>query len=117
KELTRKDSFNYSLFNLEPLFHLATLGERTGVDLWRYHTKDGRGIRKALDFLVPYATQKKKWTHPQQAPIPYSEMAALLRRAARAYHDRKYEQAIGQLPGGTRNLRLVDRLLYPLSGK
>src|SRR5262249_16130482 len=46
KELTRKDTFNYCLFNLEPLFHLATLGERAGVDLWRYHTQDGRDIRK-----------------------------------------------------------------------
>src|SRR5262249_56318042 len=117
KELTRKDTFNYCLFNLEPLFHLATLGERAGVDLWRYHTQDGRDIRKALDFMVPAATHKEKWTYPQQSPIPYPEMAALLRRAARAYRHRKYEQAVGQLPGGTKNLRLVDRLLYPLNGK
>jgi hypothetical protein len=117
KELARKDAFNYSLFNLEPLFDLATLGEHAGVDLWRYHTQDGRSIRKALDFLVPYATQKKKWPYSQLSPIPYSDMAVLLRRAGRAYRDRKYEQAIGQLPGGTTDLGLVDRLLYPTSGK
>jgi hypothetical protein len=117
KELARKDAFNYSLFNLEPLFHLATLGEQAGVDLWHYRTADGRGIRKALDFLVPYATQKKKWPYSQLSPISYSDMAVLLRRAGRAYREPGYEKAIGQLPGGTKDLRLVDRLLYPLSAK
>jgi hypothetical protein len=117
KELARKDAFNYSLFNLQPLFDLATLGDHAGVDLWRYHTPDGRSIRKAVDFLVPYATGKKKWPYSQLSPISYADMASLLRRAARAFRDPKYEQAIGQLPGGTRDLRLVDRLLYPLGGK
>ena len=52
-ELDRADSFGYSRFNIEALAHLATLGAHAGVDLWHYETKDGAGLRQAIDFLLP----------------------------------------------------------------
>jgi hypothetical protein len=116
-ELKRTNSFDYSLFNLEALFNLATLGDRGGVDLWHYRAADGRGIRKAFDFMVPYATGTEKWTHPQKDKIRYELMVPFLRRAANAYRDQKYEQKIGQVPGANSALLLTD-LLYPAhSGK
>ena len=61
-ELTRADSFGYSRFNLQALFALATLGEHVGVDLWHFQTPEGAGIRKALDFLMPYVEEpEKQW--------------------------------------------------------
>jgi hypothetical protein len=111
-ELARTKSFDYSVFNLEALFNLATLGDHAGVDLWHYPARDGRGIRKALDFLVPYTTGEKKWTHPQKDKIRYQLMVPFLRRAAKAYRDRKYEQIIGRVPDGRKALLLTD-LLYP----
>ena len=41
------------------------MGEQLGVDLWTFETKDGRGIRKALDYLTCYATGDKKWEYEQ----------------------------------------------------
>ena len=64
-ELARTKSYGYSQFDLEAFFALATLGDHVGVDLWHYETKDGRGIRKTLDWLTPYATGEKKWTNKQ----------------------------------------------------
>jgi hypothetical protein len=113
EELKRPNSLSYSLFNLDPLFDLATLSEYAGVDLWHYHTRDGRGMRKALDFLVPYVRGKKKWPHPQKDKIVSAEVVLLLRRAANAYKDAKYEQQIKHVAGGSKNLAVSDDLLYP----
>jgi hypothetical protein len=110
-ELKRTKSFGYSAFNLRGLFALATLGNRVGVDLWRYETADGRGIRKALDWLAPYATGEKKWEHEQIVPLRGDSIAPLLRRAAVAYKEERYERLIGKLPNGG-DLGPAD-LLYP----
>src|SRR5208283_4124843 len=59
-ELARTAAFGYSRFNLEALFMLATLGEHVGVDLWHYQLPDGRGLTKALDFLLPYVVDSSK---------------------------------------------------------
>jgi hypothetical protein len=116
-ETSRVQSFHYSLFNLEAFFDLATLGQQAGVDLWHYQGEKGRSIRKALDFLVPYATGKKKWPHPKATDFRYEWMVALLRRAANAYGEPKYEQAISQVPGGAAGLEKPPSaptdLIYP----
>jgi hypothetical protein len=110
-ELKRTKAFDYSQTNLRALFALATLGERVGVDLWRYETPDGRGIRKALDWLIPFATGEKKWEHEQITGLRGASLAMLLRRAAVAYRDENYERLVEKLTGrretGTMNL------LYP----
>src|SRR5262249_43911440 len=99
-ELTRTKSFGYCAFNLSALTELATLGERVGVDLWHFKTEDGRGIRKALDWLLPYATGARKWPYEQISDLHAGELAPVLRRAAHAYHEPAYEEAVGKLVGG-----------------
>jgi hypothetical protein len=110
-ELKRTKSFDYSVVNLRGLFALATLGDRVGVDLWRYETADGRGIRKALDWLVPYAAGEKKWEHEQITPLRGGSLAPLLRRAGVAYREPRYGRLAENLSdrGG---LGKTD-LLYP----
>jgi hypothetical protein len=110
-ELKRTKSFDYSVVNLRGLFALATIGDRVGVDLWRFETKDGRSIRKALDWLVPYASGEKKWPYKQISPLRGGSLAPLLRRAAMAYKDERYEKRIEKL-SGRRELGTAG-LLYP----
>jgi hypothetical protein len=112
RELTRTKSFGYSLVNLRGLVALATLGEQTGVDLWHYRSPDGRGIRAALDFLLPFATGAKEWKHEQLGRLSAGQMAPLLRRAADVYGDARYEQAIGRLVGARDNNDMIG-ILYP----
>lgn len=64
-----------------------------------YYLKgDGRGIRKALDWLLPFA-RGKEWPYPQITPWAPSDLLPLLREAAVQYHDRAYEELIAKLSG------------------
>ena len=109
-ELKRTKSFDYSRGNLDGLFALATLGKQVDVDLWSFETKDGRSIRKALDWLIPYATGEKKWAYEQIKDLQGGSLAPLLRRAAVAFHEPAYEKLLAKLPGREGGVSL---LLYP----
>ncbi|MEI8041370.1 MAG: alginate lyase family protein [Verrucomicrobiota bacterium] len=94
-ELERTTSLGYSAFNLEALFLLATLAEHAGVDLWHCQLPDGRGLARALAFLLPYAEDPlKKWPYEQIKPFNRAGFAPLLRQAARIYHEPKYEKML-----------------------
>jgi hypothetical protein len=80
-ELARTKSWSYSVGNLDGLMRLARLGENVGVDLWSYETPDGRSIRKALEFLKPFASGEKKWTYQQLGEWPPQMLLPLIRRA------------------------------------
>jgi hypothetical protein len=97
-ELARTASFGYSRFNLEALFALATLAEHVGVDLWYYKTADGRTLRQALDFLLPFVENPQKmWPYEQIRRSEPAGFAPLLRQAALVYHEPRYEKAFQQL--------------------
>jgi hypothetical protein len=104
-ELARTKAWSYSLMNLEGLMLLATLGERTGVDLWNFQTSDGRGIRKALDFLAPVALGEQKWQYPEIGGVKPEALFPLMRRAATVYRDKRYQAVMAKLP----DVDLADR--------
>ncbi len=93
KETDRTKGLSYSVMNLEGMFELAQLGDRTGVDLWSFETKDGRGIRKALDWLVPYIAGENKWTYEQIEPYQPADFVRILLWAVPKYGARYLEVA------------------------
>ena len=107
RELERTRSWDYSIFNLRAFFDLAVLGQHVGVDLWRYETPDGRGLRKALDYLVPFAAGEKKWPEAQITPFRPGELHVLLRRAAVAWKEPKYRELAMKIGGGTPRIDLI----------
>lgn len=46
---------------LAGLVTLARIGEKTGVDLWGYRSKDGRTLREAFRLLDPYLEGASPW--------------------------------------------------------
>jgi hypothetical protein len=85
--------------NLNGLMQLATRGQYAGVDLWSFQTKDGRGIRKALDFLVPVALGEKKWAYAEiEGGVKPQILFPLMRRAAQIYKDKPYQALISKVP-------------------
>jgi hypothetical protein len=111
-ELARTKSFDYCVFNLRALFDLATLAEHERIDLWNYRSADGRGIRAALDYMVPYIRGEKAWEHEQIKKRDPDTLFPLLRRAAIAYYDPHYEGLIAKLPPKQFESDRVN-LLYP----
>jgi hypothetical protein len=99
RELARTKSWGYSCFNLKALTQLADLGQRVDVELWHYQTADGRSIRTALDFHLPFATGQKSWSHQQISRFDPKELVLPLRRAAIALSDREYVAIVKQLQG------------------
>ena len=67
--------------------------------------------RKALDWLIPFATGEKKWEHQQIKGMQGETLAPFLRRAAVAYREPRYEKLIEKLPG--RKMSGLAKLLYP----
>lgn len=121
RELERTNAWHYSAFNLEAFFDLATLGDRVGVDLWRYRTPDGRSLRQALDFLVPFAAGDRKWTYPEIAGFKADAIHDLLRTAAiawnapdyRALADRVGRDSSSSGSGGSTSGRARAALIVP----
>jgi hypothetical protein len=103
----RTNAFSYSIGNLDGLMKLAWLGSQVGVDLWNFRTSDGRSIRVALDFLLPYATGVKKWDYEQIGGFHGDALLSQLERAAVKYHDPKYIAAVHQLGAGKDDLQTV----------
>ena len=110
-ELTRTQAWHYSIFNLEAMFSAASIAEKVGIDLWNFETPDKHGIRRALDWLVPFATGKSKWTYKEISAFQPEKLAPLLRRAAGRYREPAYEEAIVKLPRVTGDEHW--QLLYP----
>ena len=84
--------------NLNGFFQLATMGEKLVIGLWHYESRDGRSIRKALDFLAPYTDPKNKWPYQQIVRFKPAALFSLLRRGSIAYDDGKYEVLIKKIP-------------------
>jgi len=112
RELARTKSLGYSTMNLDGLFRLATMGQGAGVDLWHHESADGRSLRKALDYLAPYADPEKRWPHEQITESSPTGLFALLRRGSIVYGDQRYEALIEKIPAAE---MIADRtnLLWP----
>ncbi len=65
KELERTRPYSYSLFTLEGMATVCEVLTDEKADLWNMATEDGKTLRKAFEFLVPYIADKSKWTYPK----------------------------------------------------
>ena len=97
-ELSRADSWGYSTFALTAMRHVATLAERSGVDLWK--TGEGQKLRAALDYLIPFALDRKPWPHENYPAhkVEPGKLALPLLLAARGFKEMGYRKALERIP-------------------
>jgi hypothetical protein len=61
QELRRTKPYGYSLFNLDALAAVCQILSTPEDNLWNYSLEDGRGMRKAMEYMYPYIKEKKLW--------------------------------------------------------
>jgi len=120
-EISRSKSLWYSVFNLRALFHLAELARHVNIDMFNYTSNDGRSLKKALDYLMPFIQGKKKWPYQQMSEeIWFVEsqqevnelLLEILQAAAIIYDDFSYADSLKFL--GLKNQQYhISNLLYP----
>ncbi|KAG0362908.1 alginate lyase-domain-containing protein [Gamsiella multidivaricata] len=98
EELERKTSWYYSVFNLQALMTLARWGDDLGVDMWNHVGPQGQSIKKAIDFMLPYAlVNGEGWPVENIKGFPMGDYLKCLQIAWNIYGDEKYLDAIAQL--------------------
>ncbi len=99
RELARTRSKHYTAFNLEAFFNLASIASSVRVDLWNYQTEDGRSLRRALDWFLPYYTGDMEWTYKQIDTFKKESFYSTFYLASAKFGDQKYVDAASPFLG------------------
>jgi len=104
-ELKRTKPYGYSIFQLDNMVSLCQLLSTSENDLWKFELPDGRGIRKAMEFLYPYLADKKSWPHKPdiQAWEGWPAQEPCLLFAGLAFSEQKYLELWRKLPADPRD--------------
>lgn len=63
-EMRRTKPYGYALFNLEAMATICQILSTPDDNLWTFELADGRGMRRAMEFMTPYIRNKKSWPLP-----------------------------------------------------
>ena len=124
QELRRTKPYGYSIFQLDNMAILCQLLSTPDDNLWTFTLPDGRGIRKAVEYLYPFLQDKSKW--PLKPDVehfdawPVRQPALLF--AAHAFGEKKYLDLVENRsnPDPTdhevqRNMAITQPLLWLIS--
>jgi len=67
-ELARTKPYGYCLFNLDAMGTLCAILASVSDTVWIFETLDGRGIRKAVEYMFPFIADNRRWLLPAVAP-------------------------------------------------
>ncbi len=65
REEARTRSLSYSAFNLEAFTMICRIAQVQGTELWTVRAKNGATLATAIDYLLPYLADPKKWSKEQ----------------------------------------------------
>ena len=93
EETRRAESAMYTLWNLKGLADLALMGSEYGIDIWNYPDAANAKLKKAGEFLLPYAMGTAQWTFGQQQ-MQRKGSLGYFRAIAPVYRDPRFDEAI-----------------------
>jgi len=111
-ELDRTKALFYSTFNLSALFTVAQYAKFYKIDMWNYKTKDGKGIKLALDYLIPFYSNEKDFSYDQIKAFDPEDFYPLIAKAFVAYEDNKYAELIKKSLKSEDLKKIRENLLY-----
>lgn len=69
EELRRTKPYGYELFNLEAMAAVCQILSTPEDNLFSFQTADGRGFRKAMEYMAPFIADKRSW--PMKPDVMY----------------------------------------------
>ncbi|HXT62996.1 MAG TPA: alginate lyase family protein [Pyrinomonadaceae bacterium] len=100
EELRRTKPYGYELFNLEAMATVCQILSTSQDNLFTFQTADGRGFRRAMEYMSPFMADKKSW--PLKPDVMYAEewpmRQASLLFAAIAFKRQDYLELWKKLP-------------------
>jgi hypothetical protein len=99
-EMRRTKPYGYSLFQLDQLATVAQILSTPEDNLWTFTLPDGRSLKRAFDFMVPFIADKSKWTLPKDVmffeywPVRHASLVF----GGLAYGERTYIDLWRRLP-------------------
>jgi len=91
-ELARTKSWNYVNMNLYGYFLIARLAENANESLWYHQIIEGKNLKNALNWIIPYLKKEKEWEYEQIQKIGFGETIKILKLAAKRYANPEYEK-------------------------
>ena len=91
-ELVRTKSWNYVNMNLYGYFLIARLAENANESLWNHQITEGKNMKNALNWIIPYLKKEKEWEYEQIQKIGFGETIKILKLAAKRYANPEYEK-------------------------
>ena len=99
-ELKRTKPYGYSLFNIDAFCNVAQILSTNEDDLFTYETKDGKSLKKGMEFIYPHIAEKSNWPFAKDIYIweewPVRHPSLLF--SAIALDNEKYSETYLQLP-------------------
>lgn len=112
-ELARTLGLHYTTFALEAVNLSDIMAQKVGVDVWGYVGENGRSMKMAVDYVLPYYENPEEWPHMQIKPFTPNRGAIILYHAGQRLDDQRYSDMamkIGQEVGGDgENVNNIDR--------
>lgn len=100
EETRRAESAMYTLWNLKGLSDLALMGGKYGIDIWNYPDAANAKLKKAGEFLLPYATGAARWTFGKQEMKRHGPLG-YFRAIAPVCGDPRFDEAIAAMLRGS----------------
>jgi hypothetical protein len=111
-ELKRTKPYGYSLFNLDAMATICHICSTPQDNLWEFATADGRSMRKAIEYMLPYIADKTKW--PQKPDVMFWEFwpvrSPALLFAGVAYREPRYLEVWRSLEANPTNDEVLRNL-------
>jgi hypothetical protein len=91
-ELARTKSWGYVNMNMFGYYLIAKLAENANIHLWNQQISEGKSMKNALQFIIPYLKNEKVWQYEQIQKIGFGETIKILKYASKKYSNPEYEE-------------------------
>jgi hypothetical protein len=113
EEMVRTRALQYCMMNLHGFFEIATMLSTAGIDIWKFEAKDGQSLRRAAEWLAPYAVGQKRLPTRDIAKATPVSYLSVFRRAAIAWSDWRFEVVVNLIDSAAARTDVIQ-FQYPL---